>query len=86
MYEDVDESPYVYGYLCELVEANHPAILGENNANLPRIVQVVAEALAVDALPPDHEVKARLVNIVKTVQVRLTVLQDPLLMRGKVDH
>ena len=86
MYEDVDESPYVYGYLCELVEANHPAILGENNANLPRIVQVVAEALAVDALPPDHEVKVRLVNIVKTVQVRLTVLQDPLLMRGKVDH
>ena len=40
MYEDVDESPYVYGYLCELVEANHPAILGDNNANLPRVVQV----------------------------------------------
>ena len=88
MYEDVDESPYVYGYLCELVEANHPAILGDNNANLPRVVQVktfvalirctcsslffiqvAAEALAMDALPPDHEVKARLVNIVKTVQV-----------------
>ena len=32
-------------------------------------LQIAAEALAMDALPPDHEVKARLVNIVKTVQV-----------------
>ncbi len=40
VYEDVDESPYVYGYLCDLVEANHPAVLGASNENLPKIVQV----------------------------------------------
>ena len=26
--EDVDESPFVYGYLCDLIEANHQLILG----------------------------------------------------------
>jgi hypothetical protein len=27
--EDVDESPFVYGYLCDLIEANHQLILGK---------------------------------------------------------
>lgn len=40
VYEDADEAPYVYGYLCDLVERNHPLILGQNNANLPKIIQV----------------------------------------------
>lgn len=70
VYEDVDESPFVYGYLCDLVEVNHPVILGANNANLPKVVSVVAEAFCCDALPPNHEVKTRLINIVKQVQVR----------------
>ncbi len=34
--EDVDESPFVYGYLCDLIEGNHPIILGPDNSNLPR--------------------------------------------------
>ncbi len=68
VYEDVDESPYVYGYLCDLVEGNHPAVLGANNENLPKIVQIIAEAFSVDALPLEHEVKQRMVNIVKQVE------------------
>ena len=32
--EDVDESPFVYGYLCDLIEANHQLILG-NTLNSP---------------------------------------------------
>jgi hypothetical protein len=36
--EDVDEAPYVYGYLCNLIEANHPLILGPQNSYLPRQV------------------------------------------------
>ncbi len=94
VFEDVDESPYVYGYLCDLVEGNHPAILGANNENLPKVVQVIniiellliffvimikfvlfslqiiAEAFALDALPLEHEVRGRLVNIVKQVEVK----------------
>lgn len=68
VYEDVDESPYVYGYLCDLVEANHPAVLGANNSSLPKVLAIFAEAFSLDALPPDHEVKTRMTNICKQVQ------------------
>ncbi len=60
----------MYGYLCDLVEANHPAILGAGNANLAKVVETIAEAFVLDALPPEHEVRQRMVNIVKQVQVR----------------
>ena len=36
MTEDVDEAPFVYGFLADLVEANSPHVLGINNSNLPR--------------------------------------------------
>jgi hypothetical protein len=68
--EDVDESPFVYGYLCDLIEGNHPIILGPNNSNLGRIVGIFAEAFSVDALPSTHEVHTRMVNIIRQVQVR----------------
>lgn len=66
--EDVDEAPFVYGFLANLVEANNPHILGQNNSNLPRVIAVIAEALAVDVLPTDHEARGRIVGIVKQVQ------------------
>lgn len=68
VYEDVDESPFVYEYLCDLVEGNHPLVLGPNNSNLPKIISIIAEALSLDALPPKHPVLTRLANIVKQVQ------------------
>ena len=37
--------------------------------SLPRVVAIIAEALAVEVLPPDHPSKARLIGIVKQVQV-----------------
>jgi len=73
--EDVDEAPFVYGFLANLVEANNLHILGANNSNLPRVIAVIAEALAVDVLPPDHEVKARLVGIVKQVKGNVGVFE-----------
>jgi len=66
--EDVDEAPYVYGFLADLVEANNAHILGPNNANLPRVVAIIAEALACEALPPDSPEKLRIINIVKQIQ------------------
>ena len=66
--EDVDEAPFVYGFLADLVEGNNPHILGANNSNLPRVIAVIAEALAVEALPPDHAARQRIINIVKQVQ------------------
>lgn len=80
VYEDVDESPYVYGYLCDLIEKNHPLVLGANNSNLPRIFNIIAEAFSLDALPPKHEVRTRMVNICKQVQVRHVVIATPIII------
>ena len=37
--------------------------------SLPRVVAIIAEALAVEVLPPDHAARTRLVGIVKQIQV-----------------
>lgn len=67
--EDEDEAPYVYGYLCDLIEANHVAVLGPNNANLPRLISFFAEALHRDAVPSDNIVMGRILSIVRQIQV-----------------
>ena len=38
------------------------------------MVAIIAEALAVEVLPPDHPAKARLIGIVKQVQVKIKTL------------
>ncbi|CAG5078833.1 Similar to Ipo5: Importin-5 (Mus musculus) [Cotesia congregata] len=47
--EDEDEAPHVYGYLCDLIEANHPVVLGPNNEHLPRLIFYFAEAFLKEA-------------------------------------
>merc|ERR1712079_305809 len=66
--EDVDEAPYVYGFLADLIESNNQHIPGANNSNLPRIIAIIAEALATEVLPPEEVAKQRLVSLVKQVQ------------------
>ena len=73
MTEDVDEAPYVYGFLADLIESNNQHILGANNSNLPRIIAIIAEALATEVLPPEEVAKQRLVNLVKQVQVFIAI-------------
>ncbi|KAL3846795.1 hypothetical protein ACJMK2_017751 [Sinanodonta woodiana] len=68
VWEDEDEAVHVYNYLCDLVEMNHPVILGENNSNLPRVVQIIAETLNKDGLEKDEKVKTRVLDIVRQVQ------------------
>lgn len=75
MVEDDEEAPHVYGYLCELIQANHPVVLGANNANLPRIVSIIAEAFHRDAIGPAHEVGRRLLDIVKQIEQNPDVFQ-----------
>ena len=43
MTEDVDEAPYVYSFLADLVEANNPHILGANNSRWAGAGRVVDE-------------------------------------------
>jgi hypothetical protein len=38
--EDVDEAPFVYSFLADLVEANNPHILGANNSRCVTAVLV----------------------------------------------
>ena len=67
--EDVDEAPFVYGFLADLIELNNQHILGSNNSNLPRVIAIIAEAVAVEVLAPDNVAKQRLVNLVNQVKV-----------------
>lgn len=43
VWEDTDEAPHVYGYLCDLIDNNHPLVLGPNNSNLPRLMVIFSE-------------------------------------------
>ena len=75
--EDVDEAPFVYGFLADLIESNSQHILGSNNSNLPRVIAIIAEALAVEVLAPDNVAKQRLVNLVNQVKVVSHLLPHP---------
>jgi len=69
IWDDTDEVPYVYDYFCDLVEANHPIVLGDNNSNLPHVFTIIVHAFARDAFEEGNElattVKQRLINIIK---------------------
>lgn len=73
--EDEDEAPYVYGYLCDLIEANHVAVLGPNNSNLPRLISFFAEAFYKDAVPTDNPVMGRILSIVRQIQNNESMFQ-----------
>ncbi|GFG38740.1 hypothetical protein Cfor_07043, partial [Coptotermes formosanus] len=68
VWEDGDESPHVYGYLCDLIETHHPLILGPNHANLPKLVAIIAEAFARDAISVEHKVAQRMISLVRQIQ------------------
>lgn len=73
--EDSDEAPHIYGYLCDLIQANHPIILGANNCNLPRIVSIIAQAFANKVVPVVSEVGSRMLAIVKQVESNAELFQ-----------
>lgn len=73
VWEDTEEVPHVYDYFCDLIESNHPLVLGENNANLPRILEIILHAFSHGAFDEKTEttesVKARMANIAKMIRV-----------------
>ncbi|XP_065207829.1 importin-5 [Planococcus citri] len=66
--EDADEVPHVYDYLCDLIERNHPIVLGNNNSNLPNLVAIMTEVFFKDAIKLDHIVAKRMITIMREVQ------------------
>lgn len=75
VWEDDEEADHVYNYLCDLVELNHPLILGENNQNLPRILGIMADAFRHDAITKTSEVGVRVLNIIRQVQSNEQIFQ-----------
>uniref|UniRef100_A0AC35TWV0 TOG domain-containing protein n=1 Tax=Rhabditophanes sp. KR3021 TaxID=114890 RepID=A0AC35TWV0_9BILA len=70
IWEDEEESPFVYGYLCDLIEANNVQVIGENHGNLPQIVNIITEAFVRGAFGTANEAeetKQRLLNILKSL-------------------
>ncbi|CAH0556676.1 unnamed protein product [Brassicogethes aeneus] len=74
--EDADEAPHVYGYLCDLIEANNLHILGANNENIPRIINIIAEAFFRDAIDASKPEGFRMLNIVRQVQSNESFFQN----------
>nr|CAH8872708.1 unnamed protein product [Trichobilharzia regenti] len=50
IWDDTVETEHVYGYLCDLLEANNPVVIGPDNSNLPRIVRAIAESMSTGGL------------------------------------
>jgi importin-5 len=69
VYSDTDETVHTYGYLCELCESDNRIILGENSANVPRIVKVMLNCLSKDGIEKDKPVYSKMVNICKMIRV-----------------
>lgn len=51
-----------------VVCSNNSVILGVSNANVPRILAIIAEVCAEDTLQDDEQVYLRLVSIARHVQ------------------
>ncbi|XP_067614434.1 importin-5 [Eurosta solidaginis] len=73
--EDADEAPHIYGYMCDLIQANHPIVLGNNNTNLPRIVSIIAQAFVTKVVASLSDVGTRMLGIVKQVESNPEVFQ-----------
>ncbi|KAG0314219.1 hypothetical protein BGZ97_009502 [Linnemannia gamsii] len=60
---DEDEAPTTYTYLLDLIDAQHPSVLGLNNVNMPHLVTVMVEALVAGIIP--EPIATRMVHTMK---------------------
>ena len=61
---------------CNMISLfrNNQTILGLNNSNIPRIIAVIAEAFAEEVFELESEVKTRLTQIIRTIQVHFSIV------------
>ncbi|RIB28214.1 armadillo-type protein [Gigaspora rosea] len=62
---DEEEAALTYTYLLDLLEAQHPLILGNNNENIPRIARIFTEVLS--AMILQEPVAMRMSNALKAI-------------------
>lgn len=75
VYDDTEETPHIYGYLCDFVESNNEIILGVNHCNIPRIIQVIVDCILREGIDSENIVAKRMVNICKHVQTNQQMMQ-----------
>ncbi|XP_077014669.1 importin-5 isoform X1 [Tamandua tetradactyla] len=68
LHEDKEEAVQTFSYLCDLIENNHPVVLGPNNTNLPKIFSIIAEGEMHEAIKHEDPCAKRLANVVRQVQ------------------
>ncbi|KAF9938189.1 hypothetical protein BGZ65_000222 [Modicella reniformis] len=66
---DEEEAPVTYTYLLDLMEAQHPSVLGLNNINMPHLVTVMVEALVAAIIP--EPIATRMVQTLKAALATL---------------
>jgi len=66
---DKIEAKVTYNLLCDFIESNNPYIFGNNFANLPKIIAVIASALGTEFV--DEAITRRFVNIVKQMNASM---------------
>uniref|UniRef100_A0A670KHC7 Importin-5 n=1 Tax=Podarcis muralis TaxID=64176 RepID=A0A670KHC7_PODMU len=69
LHEDKEEAVHTFNYLCDLIESNHPIVLGPNNSNLPKIFSIIADGEMNEAMKRGDPCTKRLANVVRQVQV-----------------
>uniref|UniRef100_A0A670KJ57 Importin 5 n=1 Tax=Podarcis muralis TaxID=64176 RepID=A0A670KJ57_PODMU len=68
LHEDKEEAVHTFNYLCDLIESNHPIVLGPNNSNLPKIFSIIADGEMNEAMKRGDPCTKRLANVVRQVQ------------------
>ncbi|KAI1316705.1 hypothetical protein EDD11_009594 [Mortierella claussenii] len=68
---DEDEAPLTYSYLLDLIDAQHPSVLGLNNVNVPHLVTVMVEALVAGMVPEPNTTR-----MVQTLKAALSTLDS----------
>ncbi|XP_068446299.1 importin-5 [Clinocottus analis] len=67
--EDKEEAVHTFDFLCDLIESNNPIVLGQDNANLPKIFLIIADGVANESVKTEDACSKRLANVVRQVQV-----------------
>ncbi|GFU12418.1 importin-5 [Nephila pilipes] len=68
VWEDEEEVKCIYSFLCTLLETNNPLLLGKDNCNIPRILQIIAETFHKHALEATSDLGKRIVTLVGEIQ------------------
>lgn len=68
-------------YFISLIHSNNPLILGQDNSNVPRLLQIFTKVIEEDALVDSPETYDRVLNLCRHIQVRdVWMISDGVLM------